>query len=941
MRMPGRCALALAIGLAFAAPLAHAAGLGRITIQSALGQPLRAEVEVTSVSRDEAGSLAVRLASAAAFRQANLEYNPALAGLRVSLGQKTDSGYVVRISSPNAVNEPYLDLLLELTSSSGRVLREYTVLLDPPSLRASPDVVAPAAGRAAAPAAAAPAPAPAPAGAAPAARAAAAGAAPAIGSTYEVRRGDTLGTIAEKTRPPSASLDQMLVSLFNANPAAFIGGNMNNLRAGSVLQVPQEQQVLATNQAAARREVSAQSADFARYRSRLAQAATGAEPGAAAAAGQGRVTTRTQDGSATAPAGDQLKIAQGPAAAKTGDEAVARDRQIKDLLDRVAELERTNQQLQKALELQSKSGAQVQAAAEGKPAAAVKPETQPSPAAAPSPAAPAAGAPSAAAPAPAAAPPPPAKVEAAKTAAPKVPAAAEEPGILASLTGSSMPLVAGLGVALAALVGYRFYFRRRRAGADDEFDLAGEAAHGNSLFGQTGGRSVDTSAVGSFNSSFIPAATQVDSTEVDPVAEADVYIAYGREEQAEDILKEALKLQPDRHPARVKLMEILARRGDKPAFSRHAADLLARTGGTGEDWERAAAIGRSIDPANAIFIASAAEMAELTQPGAMTELRLGETTTSRRNTEPSGFSAPPATLGGDEMPSGQGVPAMGGAGTRRSADTLVPVDSGMGGETVLPLDSRSSTETPTTSARGIPSTKPLPPADLSELEFESMTTLPDTRMVEPEDLPARAQDKDKALDFDFGLPKAPVAKAAKLPDLPDLDLNLTPTPAATPAVVKVSAQQEGVGALEFDLKGARPLTIEPGPAREAAAATGGPRTRPAPLEETLSQPSLLGGLTALPEGSTRMAPNTDQATVPLIDFDLTGSDLPLTTNPGRAGALTGSQMASQMATKLDLARGYIDLGVKDGARELLEEVMRDGTREQREAAVDLMKQIDR
>jgi pilus assembly protein FimV len=69
--------------------------------------------------------------------------------------------------------------------------------------------------------------------------------------------------------------------------------------------------------------------------------------------------------------------------------------------------------------------------------------------------------------------------------------------------------------------------------------------------------------------------------------------------------------------------------------------------------------------------------------------------------------------------------------------------------------------------------------------------------------------------------------------------------------------------------------------------------------------------------------------------------MPLTTNPGRAGALTGSQMASQMATKLDLARGYIDLGVKDGARELLEEVMRDGTREQREAAVDLMKQIDR
>ncbi|UCG96680.1 MAG: hypothetical protein JSW31_13860, partial [Burkholderiales bacterium] len=154
MRMPGRTALALAIGLAFAAPAAHAAGLGRISVKSALGQPLRAEVEVTSVSRDEAASLAVKLASVAAFRQANLEYNPALTGLRVTLGQRTDTGYVVQIASPSAVNEPYLDLLIELTSSTGRVLREYTILLDPPALRAAPDVVAPAAGRAAAPAAA-------------------------------------------------------------------------------------------------------------------------------------------------------------------------------------------------------------------------------------------------------------------------------------------------------------------------------------------------------------------------------------------------------------------------------------------------------------------------------------------------------------------------------------------------------------------------------------------------------------------------------------------------------------------------------------------------------------------------------------------------------------------------------------------------------------------
>ena len=120
------------------------------------------------------------------------------------------------------------------------------------------------------------------------------------------------------------------------------------------------------------------------------------------------------------------------------------------------------------------------------------------------------------------------------------------------------------------------------------------------MFGATGGQSVDT-GTSTFNSSFIPAASQLDSNEVDPVAEADVYIAYGREEQAEDILKEALRLQPDRHAVRVKLMEIYARRGDKTSFMAVAEELRDRTGATGEDWERGVKLGRTVDPAHAMF----------------------------------------------------------------------------------------------------------------------------------------------------------------------------------------------------------------------------------------------------------------------------------------------------------------------------------------------------
>jgi pilus assembly protein FimV len=112
---------------------------------------------------------------------------------------------------------------------------------------------------------------------------------------------------------------------------------------------------------------------------------------------------------------------------------------------------------------------------------------------------------------------------------------------------------------------------------------------------------------------------------------------------------------------------------------------------------------------------------------------------------------------------------------------------------------------------------------------------------------------------------------------------------------------------------------------------------PAPLEPVRS--TVLGDIgTITDDASTVSSPNTDLATVPLVDFVLTGAD------GGPSGRRTetqaGSPLAAQMETKLDLARGYIDLGVKDGARELLEEVMREGTREQRQSAVDLMKQVD-
>ena len=123
---PTLLALAVAAALAGGVPAsADAAGLGRLTVQSALGQPLRAEVEVTALGREEAGSLSARLAPVEAFRQAGLEFNPALSNLRFAVDRRANGAAVVRITSSQPINEPFVDLLVEfqgLGTSVGEIL---------------------------------------------------------------------------------------------------------------------------------------------------------------------------------------------------------------------------------------------------------------------------------------------------------------------------------------------------------------------------------------------------------------------------------------------------------------------------------------------------------------------------------------------------------------------------------------------------------------------------------------------------------------------------------------------------------------------------------------------------------------------------------------------------------------------------------------------------
>ncbi|HEY8974072.1 MAG TPA: FimV/HubP family polar landmark protein, partial [Burkholderiaceae bacterium] len=289
---------------------ASALGLGRVNVQSVLGETLRAEIEVTSLNAEEASSLRVSLASPEAFKASGVEYNAVLAGATIALQRRADGRPVLVLTSDKVVQEPFVDVIVDFAWSTGHLTRSYTLLIDPPgrNTAAQPGTTATApvfASPPPAPRAAAPAPAPAPQVAlapppapvqapspAPAARASKPAPAPkptpapkpaaaereapspagsnAGESSVKVNPGDTLTSLAAANKPSGVSLDQMLVSLYRNNPSAFIGDNMNRMKSGVTLQVPSAETAKQLSSEEAHQIIQAQSADFAEYRHRLA-----------------------------------------------------------------------------------------------------------------------------------------------------------------------------------------------------------------------------------------------------------------------------------------------------------------------------------------------------------------------------------------------------------------------------------------------------------------------------------------------------------------------------------------------------------------------------------------------------------------------------------------------------------------------------------------------
>src|SRR5450759_4036694 len=403
--------------------VAHAAGLGKLTILSALGRPLLAEVDLLSVQKDELATLTARLASPEAFTQANVQYSPALVGVRLSIVRRADGRPYIKIVSTRPVNEPFIDLLVEVNWAQGRLVREYTALIDPPGytpgapnvqavppvavgpavtlesqpiVQAAPPVelapavtpepqsIAPTAPRVAAPAK--------PAAKAPVVTRPAAAPAKAESKKYgPVKGGDTLFSIAASVKPEGVTLEQMLVSLYHANPDAF-GGNMNRLKTGTILRVPEKEHVIETGQSEAVKEMRVEAANWNAYRRTLAETVGETTARESRSAASGRITAAVDDKAAAKETPKEvLKLSKGeptaPGKAGSGkgartnaermrmleEETPAREKALAEVNDRIARLAKTIKDMQRLLEIKG----QVPGAPAAKPVPQPAPEAKP------------------------------------------------------------------------------------------------------------------------------------------------------------------------------------------------------------------------------------------------------------------------------------------------------------------------------------------------------------------------------------------------------------------------------------------------------------------------------------------------------------------------------------------------------------------------------------
>jgi len=985
-------ALALLLALPSAA---FALGLGDIRLLSPLNAPLDAEVELVDVAPDEVNTVQAQLASRETFARYGLDWPAYLTGVQMRTVRTPDGRQMLKLKSTEAISEPFITLLVEVSWARGHLVREYTMLLDPPvytpgkSAVASAPVSAPVTGSgvregaiarsAENPAAAAP---PAPesgaAGDAPTPPRGASAASTDAGaaSMHVVQRGETLSGIASSTAAEGAKSPRTrswMLAIYQTNPRAF-EKNMNVLRSGAVLRIPDAAQAAAVSPSDASAEIRRQYAAW-----------------------------RSTTGAPAAPAGERsgrLKLVTPSESPSVGTTPGAPSAEVTQLQGRVHDLEGQLTESKRLLALKNADLAHLQEQL------AAKQGTQPTapPARAPETAPPAAvQAPAARAPEPApvqaAPPPPPAAEERPPQPAPEAPppvSAKPAPTPAAPTAGGSLFdtlkgywwVVALLLVALVAVAVSRIVRSRRATQFDDSLGrLAVAGAASESAFaGNRGFASSDTQPlpVGRPEPAFLveetgtherlrfpaggaaaaPAARHVTSDETissetainldqgDPLAEADFHMAYGLYDQAADLIRIAISREPARRDLRLKLLEVFFVWGNKDQFL-HAARELADTRAEAApgEWEKILIMGKQLAPEDSLFSGTGA-VSGATAGGVDLDLEGGQ---SRVDFDLAGEPVAGEGPQGVDLDIGA---AVGDHGTAESPTNVTDRNAALLENTFLSttgttrqMTARMRQDGATTGEVEGPTVEQ--PAIGSTQEHPTIRQKVETALKQSE------QTEELALD-DLGLDVGaadtadqPGLAAASGPDTPTLVAGLDDHSRR----VMENAQQRGrqdtspsSTGWQFDrdeLEAALThtgLAVPESTATSRLAALGAHEVDVDVGDSTGTHPAAHSGGVDLDVGA---ATGTHAANGGSLDLDVGTATVPDTAFAATQ-RLSSEDLAlpdlepvtmSEVGTKLDLARAYMDMGDPDGARNILEEVLAEGSAAQKQEAQRLMESL--
>lgn len=948
---------------------AGALGLGDIKLSSYLNQPLKARIGLLPSQAGELDDAKITLAPNDAFERAGIERRDVLSQLDFQVVKGPDGRPYIQVTSQDPIKEPFLDFILQVTWPKGRLLREYTVLLDPPvTTEESAPPIQPAESATTAPAEAS-APSPAPAAEPVTGNAAvASGPVPAGVPTRSIdakltkdsygptQRTDTLWSIAKSVRPDrSVTIQQVMLALVKNNPDAFYRGNVNTLKAGYVLRLPDLALINQVDQADALREVKRQYRQWQDIKAGKVPATAGPAPANTSPSNQAAAT-----GGATAPApaktDEQARLKLLPpdagqtAAGVTGGTAAAgkstqdrlasaleaneaQQQENASLRARINELNDQVQSMKRLLALkddtlsvlQSKLGqTQQQGTAAGQTAAPTPPAATASQPAQPQPA-PAAKS---------AAPPPPTVVKPPAHAAPRP----QEGGGL-----FSDPKVLGMGGAAVLLVGTLGWLAMRRRKLKTEALMPEETAEEEA--GETADseeKTVQTEAYSPTGGDLLEA----EVNEIDPLAEADVYMAYRRYQQAEELLKGAIDQEPNRQELRLKLLEVYAAAENADAFTAEAENFYNEYDGRDNPlWQKVASMGRDVSPSHPLFSGDGDDAVGGEESQAQDQTQT-DAPAAEEGDAISEFSVDVEPLAMDD-----------GVETVPSADEQAPAQPADMTEDELTFLSGEQTDDALDNTLDLDAQQP---AD------ESVPEGSDAVQGETEEA-SEAEDESFSLEFEPGLDKVVSDQGSESPSQDEAEPFKTGNEIDFDTMA-VTDEKDAVG---HDEGRDQEQTVEA--AADESVDDGLDDTFELDtvdglddVEQTADTDSGLtfvednkgegDGLAAVAEdgAAEQSEPSAgdhddEQGAGKLdFDFDLGGS---LATKDkdlddffeGLDSGDEGQEEAGgheEVGTKLDLAKAFIEMGDQDGAKDILKEVVDNGDDDQKQEAQGLLQQLD-